>query len=61
MKNLLYIPYVILLTFDWFLTLLSNLLEVICKQIEELSLYLENVIKSNGKTKPAHPQPSQKA
>ena len=52
MKKLLYIPYGILLVIDWLLTMLSNLLEVVCKGIEELSLALENVLKADGKTKP---------
>lgn len=52
MKKLLYIPYIILLIIDWFLTVASNLLEVICKSVEELVLYLEKCLKADGKTKP---------
>lgn len=48
MKKLLYLPYGILLFIDWLLTLLSNLLEVVCKGIEELCLHLENFIKPNA-------------
>lgn len=52
MKKLLYIPYAILLIIDWFLTVASNLLEVICKSVEELVLYLEKCLKADVKTKP---------
>lgn len=54
-RKLLYIIYIPLLILDWIVTLLANIMELICNSIKELALHLETYI-NNANKFPSEPE-----
>lgn len=48
-RKLLYIFYIPLLLIDWIVTLLSNIMEIVCNSIKTLALSLETYINNDRK------------
>lgn len=54
-RKLLYIVYIPLLIIDWIVTLLANIIELICNSIKEVALHLETYI-NNADSKSSEPE-----